>query len=106
MSERPEWLERYRVVNIFRNKKNKKAVYVDKKSDIVRPTHFNLLGGSYSVPRDKENSFLNDYINYVFGPTQGKLALTENPIVTEVGVSFSPLFIDFDFRYPLSSNGR
>jgi len=106
MSARPAWLERYRVRNIFRNRKNKKAVYIDKNSDVVKATHYNLLGGVYSVPRDKEESFMNDYVTYVFGPNQGRLALTENAIVSDLGVSFSPVFIDLDLRYPLHSEGR
>ena len=106
MFARPEWLERYRIRNIFRNRKNRKAVYVDKNSDIVNATHFNLRGGAYSVPRDMEETFLNDYVSYVFGANEGKLALTENPIVSEVGVSYSSVFLDLDLRYPLHCDGR
>ena len=48
---------------------------------------------------------MNDYVDYVFGPTQGQLALTEKAMVSEQGLSFSSVFIDIDLRYPISSNG-
>ena len=66
MSARPEWLERYRVKNIFRNRRNKKAVYVDKERNVVDSTHFNLHGGTYSVPINLEQSFLDDYVEFIF----------------------------------------
>ena len=69
------------------------------------PTHFNLMGGAYYVPRAKENEFYQDYINYVFGDRKGKLALTESPLVSSSGVTYTSVFIDFDLKYPDISNG-
>ena len=105
MLSRPAWLERYRVRNIFKNS-NRKAVYVDKSSQIVEATHYNLAGGTYAVPRKDDETFLREYVDFVFGPNNGNLALTENAIVSEEGRSFSSVFIDIDLRYPLDSNGK
>ena len=101
MSARPEWLERYRVKNIFRNRRNKKAVYVDKERNVVDSTHFNLHGGTYSVPINLEQSFLDDYVQFIFGAAKGQLALTEKAKVSPNGTSFSSVFLDIDLKYPL-----
>ena len=69
----------------------------------MKPTHFNLMGGAYCVPRTNEAEFFKDYIKYVFGDTKGKLALTESPLVSSSGVTFSSVFIDFDLKYPVNS---
>ena len=105
MSARPEWLEKFRVRNLYRNERNKKAVYINRENSVVLPTHFNLEGGTYSVPRDYEMEFLQEYGRFVFGDTKGTLALTENALSSN-GIAYSPVFIDFDLRYPLTSDGR
>ena len=106
MNLRPEWLEKYRVQNVNKGKRGKRAVYIDHESNIVKPTHFNLQGGTYCVPRDEENDFLLKYIGFVFGDTRGSLALTESAIVTSQGTSISSVFIDLDFKYPPNSEGK
>ena len=55
MSCRPEWLEKFRVRKVNKNKRGKRAVYIDREGKIVKATHFNLEGGSYCVPREEEN---------------------------------------------------
>ena len=106
MNSRPNWLEKYRVKNIFRKRKNKRAVYVDSQSNVVLATHYNLNGGTYAVPLPEEAEFLRNYIEYVFGPSNGQLALTENAIVSDSGRTFSSVFIDLDLKYPLESEGK
>ena len=106
MSLRPEWLEKFRVTNVNRNKRGKKPVYIDRENSIVKATHFNLEGGTYCVPRDEENDFLQKYINFVFGERRGRLSLTENAIFTALGTSYSSVFMDLDFRYPPNSEGK
>ena len=49
--------------------------------------------------------FLEEYGRFVFGNMKGKLALTENALSSN-GIAYSPVFIDFDLRYPLISDGR
>ena len=102
---RPEWLEKYRVHNVNRNKRGRKAVYIDRDSNLVQATHFNLIGGTYCVPRHLENDFLRSYIDFVFDKRQGRLALTENPISTVMGTSFSPVCIHLNLRYPVNAEG-
>ena len=70
------------------------------------PSPLNLAGGAYCVPQAIETEFYNEYINYVFGSNRGRLALTECPLVLNSGISYSPVFIDFDLRYPMSSDGQ
>ena len=77
MSTRPEWLKKFRVFNVNKDRRNKKAVYLDRSNNLVVPTHFNLAGGTYSVPRDKESEFYREYIRFVFGDEKGKLAHTQ-----------------------------
>ena len=105
MNSRPLFLKRYRVVNINRNKRGKKAVYNNMQGDVVKPTHFNLEGGIYSVPRNEEDHFLKRYVEFIFGQTGGQLALTENAFVSPLGNSYSSVFIDLDLRYPLNTEG-
>ena len=50
--------------------------------------------------------FASIYIDFVFGERRGRLALTENAIVTAQETSFSSVFIDFDFHYPPNSKGK
>ena len=104
MHSRPEWLERYRVQNINRNKRDK-SIYVDQQSNVVTPTHYNLAGGTYCVPRNEENAFLDQYVQFIFGPRRGRLALTENAFVSLTGKSYSSVFIDLNLRYPVGSEG-
>ena len=99
MNSRPNWLEKYRVKNIFRKRRNKKAVYVDSQNNVVLATHYNLEGGTYAVPLTEEAEFLRNYAEFVFGPRNGQLALTENAIVSDLGRSFSSVFIDLDLKY-------
>ena len=106
MNTRPEWLIKFRVLNVNKDRRNKKAVYLDRSNNLVVPTHFNLAGGTYSVPRDKESEFYREYIRFVFGDEKGKLAITESPIVSCLGISYSSVFIDFDLQYPITSTGR
>ena len=84
MSLRPEWLEKFRVQNVNKGNRGKRAMFIDRESNIVTSTHFNLQGGTYSVPRHDENNFLRKYIDFVFGE-RGRIALTENAIVTAQG---------------------
>ena len=74
-------------------------------NNAVVPTHFNLMGGAYCVPRAKESEFYQEYIKFVFGNRKGKLALTESPLVSNSGVTYTSMFIDFDLKYPDSRNG-
>lgn len=106
MSVRPVWLEQYRVHNLNRHKRGKKAVYVDSEGNIVKATHFNLNGGSYCIPREKENDFLRKYVDSVFGNLRTKLAFTESAIVSAQGLSYSSVFIDLDLSYEASSEGK
>ena len=102
---RPAWLERFRVHNIFRGKKNKKAVYIDNSSKVVQATHFSLAGGAYSIPSNMEEFFSENYVYFVFGEKQGQLALTEKELVSQNGCAYTSCFIDLDLRYPLESDG-
>ena len=72
----------------------------------MESTHFNLEGGTYHVPKSQEKIFLKNYIDYIFGERNGSLALTEAPLTTDLGIVYSPVFIDFDLKYPLDSDGE
>ena len=72
----------------------------------MEPTHFNLEGGTYHVPKSQEKIFLKNYIDYIFGERNGTLALTEAPVTTYLCIVYSPMFIDFDLKYPLDSDGE
>ena len=106
MSCRPEWLEKFKVRNLNKNERGKRAVYIDREDKIVKATHFNLEGSSYSVPREEENNFLNEYVDFIFVKTRGKQALTENALVTDKGTCFTSLFVDLEFTYPSNSDGK
>ena len=106
MHSRPNWLEKYRIRRKSSNQRNEKAEYVDHTNNQVKPPHFNLEGGTYHVPNSQEKIFLKNYIDYIFGERNGSLALTEAPLTTDFGVVYSPIFIDFDLKYPLDSDGE
>ena len=102
---RPAWLERFQVHNIFRVKKNKKPVYIDKSSKVVQATHFSLAGGAYSIPSNMEEFFLENYVDFVFGEKQWHLALIEKELISQNGCAYTSCFIDLDLRYPVESDG-
>ena len=105
MPFRPAWLEAYRVKKKT-STKSEKSIYIDRNNKVVKPTHYSLQGGSYHVPRSQEGEFVSCYIAFVFGDTNGRLALTEAPLHTPLGNVYSPVFIDLDLRYPINSAGQ
>ena len=105
MTSRPNWLEVFRVKKRTSGKRAK-PIYVDSKNNVVKPTHYNLQGGTYYVPKSKESEFLSRYIEFLFGYQNGRLSLTEAPLQTPLGKVFSPVFLDLDLRYPLNSAGQ
>ena len=42
MNNRLQWLAKYRVTNICRQRRNRKAIWVNKNNEVVKPTHYNL----------------------------------------------------------------
>ena len=42
MNNRLQWLAKYRVTNICRQRRNRKATWVNKNNEVVKPTHYNL----------------------------------------------------------------
>ena len=71
LSLRAEWLEKFRVQNMNKGKRGKSKMFVQRKSNIVAPTHLNLQGGTYCVPRDEENDFLRKYILILYLVKEG-----------------------------------
>lgn len=106
MHSRPNWLEKYRIRRISSNRRNRKVTYVDHTNNKAEATHYNMEGGTYHVPRSQEKIFLKNYIDYIFGERNGSLSLTEAPLTTDLGVVYSPVFIDFNLKYPLGCDGE
>ena len=104
MNNRLQWLAKYRVTNICRQRRSRKAIWVNNNNEVVKPTHYNLQGGSYCVPRAEECTFRRNYIDFVFGQ-RGNLSITEAPLTNSSGKSYSSVYLDFDLKYPLNSEG-
>ena len=65
----------------------------------IIPNHPVHYGGSYTIPDDKYDNFLDIYHRDVFD--QGKEAY-----LTEKHNEFSPVLIDLDFRFNLEDSDR
>jgi P4 family phage/plasmid primase-like protien len=63
------------------------------------PNYPESYGGSYTIPDNKYNQFLNLYYNSVFRDDN-------TAYLTEKHVAFSPILIDLDFRFPIDTKSR
>ena len=64
----------------------------------VKPTHVSLAGGCLYVPDEDLSEFYAKYLKYAL-VNKREINLTEQPLVSPDGNSYSPVIIDIDLRY-------